>query len=242
MDNISIGFAFLAGMLSFLSPCVLPLVPGYLSFLSGLSFEELKSGADHKKVVKKATLTSFFFVLGFSIVFISMGASASFIGKFLTAHMGIITKIAGILIIALGLHLIGILKVSWLNTEKRFEMKRFSSSPLSALVIGFAFAFGWTPCIGPILAGILTLAATQDTIWKGMALLSAYSLGLGIPFIITGFGVGIFMRFFEQYKRFIRTGQIVSGLLLITIGILIFTNNLTTLLRFVPEFFYKFAQ
>lgn len=242
MSQISIGIAFIAGIFSFLSPCVLPLVPGYISFLSGLSLEELRGDAQRRKILRKAGLTSVFFVAGFSVVFVSLGASASFMGRFLAAHMKILTKVAGVLIVILGLHLVGILKIKWLNYEKRLEIKRFSPGLFGAFLIGLAFAFGWTPCIGPILAGILALAATQETVIKGMFLLAVYSLGLGIPFIITGFGVGLFMRFFQRYKRFIRWGEIISGLLLIAIGVLIFFNNLTALLRFVPSFFYKFAK
>ncbi|OGX42938.1 MAG: cytochrome C biogenesis protein [Omnitrophica WOR_2 bacterium RIFCSPLOWO2_02_FULL_45_28] len=242
MDNLSIGVAFIAGIISFLSPCVLPLIPGYISFLSGLSLEELKSGGQRRRIIKKAGLTAFFFVIGFSAVFISLGASASFIGKFLSLHLRIFTKIAGILIVILGLHLLGALKLRWLDVERKLKVKRHSGGFLGAFLMGLAFAFGWTPCIGPILAGILALAATQKTVVKGMLLLAVYSAGLGIPFIITGFSVGLFTQFFQRYKRLIRWGEIAAGLLLIAVGALIFTNNLTTLLRFVPDFFYKFAK
>lgn len=243
MSNVSIGVAFIAGLLSFLSPCVLPLIPGYISFLSGVSLEELRQGGvDRKKTIKKAALASIFFVLGFSVVFISLGASASFVGKFLSAHLRVFSRIAGILIIILGLHLLGILKISWLNINRSLKIKRFNPGPLGAFLIGLAFAFGWTPCIGPILAGILTLAATQETVVKGMLLLAVYSMGLGIPFILTGLSVGIFMRFLQAFKRFIRWGEVVAGILLTAVGVLIFSNNLTMLLRFVPDFFYKFAK
>lgn len=241
-QEISIGLAFVAGIISFLSPCVLPLIPGYISFLSGFSLEELREGAKHRKVLMKAGLSSVFFVLGFSVVFISLGASASFFGKLMQSHMRILSKVAGILIVLLGLHLVGLFKIRWLNYEKRLRIKPLSPGFFGAFLIGLAFAFGWTPCIGPILAGILALAATQETVGQGMLLLSVYSLGLGLPFIITGFAVGTFTRFFQRYKRFIRWGEIVAGLLLIGIGVLIFFNNLTALLRFVPSFFYKFAK
>lgn len=242
MEQIPIALAFIAGILSFLSPCVLPLVPGYISFLSGLSLEELRQGTKRREILKKTALTSLLFVLGFSVVFVSLGATASFIGRFLSAYQKIFTKIAGIFIIVLGLHLMGILKIGWLDYEKRLNIKRFSPGLLGAFLIGLAFAFGWTPCIGPILAGILTLAASQKTVVKGMFLLGVYSLGLGIPFVITGFGVGTFMHVFQRYRRFIKWGQIFAGVLLIVIGVLIFFNNVTLLLRFVPSFFYKFAK
>lgn len=253
MNQISVGVAFVAGVLSYASPCVLPLIPGYISFLSGLSLEELQHGSQRKTILKKTGLTSIFFVGGFSAVFISLGASASLVGRFLSLHLNILTKIAGIAIIILGLHLLGILKVGWLNVEKRLkinpvrnkgssEAKQLSPGFFGAFLMGLAFAFGWTPCIGPILAGILALAATQKTIIKGVFLLAIYSIGLGIPFIVTGFGVGIFLNFFQRYKRFIRWGEKVAGMLLIIIGMLIFSYNLTALLRFVPSFFYQFTK
>lgn len=242
MNQVSVGIAFTAGVLSFLSPCVLPLIPGYISFLSGLSLEELQQGYGRGNILKKAALSSIFFVIGFSVVFVSLGASASIMGKFLALHMKILTKAAGIIIVILGLHLLGVLKVGWLNVEKRLKLKQSSPGILGAFLIGLAFAFGWTPCIGPILAGILALAASQKTVLKGALLLTAYSAGLGVPFIIAGFSIGIFIKFFQLYKRFIRWGEIVSGLLLTTVGLLIFSNNLTALLRFVPDLFYKFVK
>jgi len=238
MDTISFAIAFGAGILSFLSPCVLPLVPGYISFLSGMSLEELREGTNHRKILRNAGLTSVFFVIGFSIVFVALGASATFVGKLLAKHMIILTRIAGVVIVILGLHLLGVMRIGWLNYEKRLKIKRFRPGFLGAMMIGFAFGFGWTPCIGPILAGILALAAGQETVIKGMLLLAVYSSGLGIPFIITGLAVGMFMRFFERYKRFIRWGEIIAGLFLIGIGVLIFFNNLEILLRYVPQSFY----
>jgi cytochrome c-type biogenesis protein len=242
MNQIHVGLAFIAGILSFLSPCVLPLIPGYISFLSGLSLEELQNTTQRGKILKKAGLTSILFVAGFSVVFVALGASASFVGKFLSAHMKILTRVAGILIVILGLYLLGVLKIGWLNVERRLKTKKLSPGLLGAFLMGLAFAFGWTPCIGPILAGILALAATQETVIKGVLLLAVYSMGLGIPFIITGFGVGIFIKCFQRYKRFIRWGEIFAGLLLVIMGVLIFFNNLTAVLRFVPSFFYKFAK
>lgn len=242
MDQVSIGIAFVAGFLSFLSPCILPLVPGYISFLSGVSLEELKTGSVEKKVVMKAGLTSIFFVMGFSVVFIALGASASFVGKFLMAHIGILSKVAGVLIVILGLHLTGILNVGWLNYHRQVKVKNMSPGFFGAFVIGLAFAFGWTPCVGPILAGILTLAATQNTLLRGMYLLASYSLGLGIPFVITGFAVGFFMKFFEKYKRFIRWGEIISGIFLIVIGVLIFFGSLDVLIKLIPESFWEFSR
>ncbi|MEA3489879.1 MAG: cytochrome c biogenesis protein CcdA [Candidatus Omnitrophota bacterium] len=241
MDQVSFGIAFSAGVLSFLSPCVLPLVPGYISFLSGVSLEDLRKGNARGNVIGKAGLTSIFFVIGFSVVFIALGASASFVGKLLADNIRIFTRIAGVVIVLLGLHLAGVLNIKWLNYEKRLKIEKFRPGLFGAFLIGLAFAFGWTPCIGPILAGILALAAAEKTVLKGMLLLAVYSLGLGIPFIVTGFAVGAFMRFFEKYRRFIRWGEIVAGIFLIAIGVLIFTDNLSVLARLIPESVYKFS-
>ncbi len=242
MHQISVGVAFIAGVLSFLSPCVLPLVPGYISFLSGISLEELQQGFNRREIILKAGMASIFFVAGFSVVFVFLGASASFVGKFLAAHIRILNKVAGIIIIIFGLHLVGILKIGWLNVTKRLKLNTPEGSFFSAFLIGIAFAFGCTPCIGAILGGILALAAAQETVLKGIFLLAIYSLGLGIPFVITGFSVGTFMRFFQRYRQFVRFGEIAAGSLLIAMGVLIFFNRLTILLTFVPSFFDTFAM
>ena len=242
MDQISILAAFLAGILSFLSPCVLPLIPGYISFLSGMSLEDLKGGTHRKEALVKASITSIFFVLGFSVVFIALGASATFIGKLFTDYIQVLTKVAGVIIVLLGLYLTGILKIGWLNYQKSIKVKNFTPGIFAAFVIGLAFGFGWTPCVGPILAGILAIAATQETVLRGMILLGVYSLGLGIPFILTGFFVGLFMRILERFKKFVRWIEIIAGIFLIIVGVLIFTNNLQTLLQFVPPVFYEFAK
>jgi len=231
-----------AGVLSFLSPCVLPLVPGYISFLSGLSMEELKKTEEKSALVKKTGVLSVFFVLGFSLVFMVLGASATFVGRLLSEHIEVLSRIAGIVIIALGLHLTGILNIKALYYEKKIHVGKVNPGYAGAFLVGAAFAFGWTPCIGPILAGILALAATKDTMGEGITLLGSYSLGLGIPFIVTGFAVGLFMKFFEKYRKFIRWGEIAAGVFLIAVGILIFSNNLDVLLKYVPESFYDLSK
>ncbi len=239
-NNISIWTSLIAGVASFLSPCVLPLVPGYMSFVSGLSLDELSKGADQKAVLRKTLAGALLFVLGFSIVFTLMGASASAIGRILLRYLPLINKIAGALIVLFGLHTMGVLKIPWLYYERRFHSAGVASW-FSPLIMGFAFAFGWTPCIGPILAGILALAATQETVFQGTLLLFIYSMGLGIPFLLTALGLQYFLRFFNRYKKFIRWGEIFSGFLLVFVGILIFTNKLTLLIRFLPESLFKFS-
>lgn len=242
MENVSIGIAFLAGFLSFLSPCVLPLVPGYISYISGVSLDEMKGDEGKKRVWKKSGLSAIFFVLGFSCIFITYGASATFIGKALQQHLDILAKVAGVVIVVLGLHLTGIINIKPFNYNKNVQVKKVSPGYLGSFLIGLAFAFGWTPCVGPILAGILAIAATKETMLDGVLLLASYSLGLGIPFIITGFAVGAFMKVFEKYKKFIRFGEIIAGGFLIIVGVLIFTDKLVLLVRFLPEGLYKFSK
>ncbi len=241
MTGIGVVPAFLAGVASFVSPCVLPLVPGYISLISGLSLEELAKGEDRSLIWKRAGVGSIYFVMGFSLVFICLGASASFVGQLLSTHMAVLSKIAGAVIVVFGLHVTGWVPIKLLYYERRFQANNAAPGAVGAFVMGLAFAFGWTPCIGPILAAILSLAATQDTVAKGVFLLAVYSLGLGIPFILTGFGVPVFLRIFARYKPFIRYGEMGAGLLLIAVGLLVFFNKLTLLIQLLPRSFYKFV-
>ena len=237
MENVSLLAAFTAGIISFISPCVLPLIPGYLSFISGVSVEEMKSGDKKSEALKKVSLNTLLFVLGFSFVFIAMGASATFVGEFLLSKLSLLNKVAGAIIILLGLHIIGVFKIPFLNYEKRFHTRSKPLGPLGAFVVGLAFAFGWTPCIGPILGGILALAANQDTVGKGIVLLSSYSLGLGIPFFITAVSFNTFLGVFGWVKRHFRTIEIISGLFLIIIGFLIFIGSFSYIAGFLNQWF-----
>ncbi len=237
-DSVGYGAAFFAGVVSFLSPCVLPLVPGYISFMSGLTLDELDKGDKH--ALKHAGWESVCFVAGFALVFTALGASATAAGQFLSAHLHWISKVAGAVIVAFGLHLMGVMPIKWLYYQKRADLASFKPGYAGSFLMGLAFAFGWTPCIGPILGAILAVAAAQETVGHGMTLLLTYSLGLGLPFIATGFAVGGFMKFFGRYKRHIRTGEIVAGALLVAIGALIFFGRLRLLLRFLPESLERF--
>lgn len=237
-DTVGYGAAFFAGVVSFLSPCVLPLVPGYISFMSGLTLDELDRGDKH--ALKHAGWESVCFVLGFAAVFTALGASATAAGRFLSTHLYWISKVAGAVIIGFGLHLMGVMPIKWLYYQKRADLASFKPGYIGSFLMGLAFAFGWTPCIGPILGAILAVAAAQDTVGHGMRLLLTYSLGLGLPFIATGFAVGGFMKFFARYKKHIRTGEIVAGALLVAVGALIFTGKLRWLLRFLPESLERF--
>ncbi|MBI4249135.1 MAG: cytochrome c biogenesis protein CcdA, partial [Elusimicrobia bacterium] len=211
MDRVSFGMAFLAGVVSFLSPCILPLVPGYISMVSGLSLKEISEDSGGAAALKGAGASSVCFVLGFSAVFIAMGASASLIGGWLSAHLPLLTKIGGLIIVFFGLHTAGILPIRWLYYEKRLSVRGLRPGLIGAFFMGAAFAFGWTPCIGPILAAILALAATQQSVAQGTWLLAVYSMGLGLPFIATAFAVNAFLKFFARYKTFIRWGEIAAG-------------------------------
>ncbi len=221
--------AFGAGFISFLSPCVLPLIPGYISYISGESLGDIVE--KQKKVILKTVL----FSLGFSLVFISFGATASLIGNILLENSNTLRIIAGIIIIIFSLQLIGILNLNFLNQEKRFQTKNYSNNLFFPVLVGAAFGFGWTPCIGPVLGSILTLAAVESSIGKGILLLSFYSLGLAIPFILSGYGISKFLAFSKSFKKNIKIVSVTGGIILLVTGILILTNKLQTLGYFILE-------
>jgi cytochrome c-type biogenesis protein len=229
MDNVSFVTAFAAGLISFLSPCVLPLVPGYISIISGFSLDQLKDQQQKSALKNTLLLNSVMFIIGFSITFITLGASASWLGQVLLSKMQLLYRIAGLIIIVFGIHLLGIVKINFLYKDKRFHNVGKPRGILGALVLGLAFAFGWTPCIGPILAGILTIASTKQTVTQGVFLLAIYSAGLGIPFLLTSLGLNQFLAFYGRFKRHFRAVEVASGALVIAVGVLILTNNLSRL-------------
>jgi len=226
---INLTIAFGAGLISFLSPCVLPLIPGYISYISGESLGDIVE--KQKKVVLKTIL----FTVGFSLVFISFGATASFIGNLLLENSNSLRIIAGIIIIIFSLQLMGVLNLNLLNKEKRFQTKNYSNNLFFPVIVGAAFGFGWTPCIGPVLGSILTLAAIESSIAKGIILLSFYSLGLAIPFILSGYGISKFLAFSKNFRKNIRVVSISGGVILLITGILILTNKLQVLGYFILE-------
>ena len=230
--------AFFAGVLSFLSPCVLPLVPGYVSLISGSSVEEL--AGENRRLLRSVMLHSAMFIMGFSIVFIALGAIATTLGQMTRQFYPILTRVAGVIIILFGLHLTGLLKVKWFYSAKRMHSVKGSSSPWGAFVVGFAFAFGWTPCIGPILATILAFAASEDTVFRGVLLLTVYSLGLAVPFLLTSLGIDRFLSFYGKFRRHLHAVEVTSGVLLIAIGLLIVMRQLTILSGYL-SFLNKFA-
>lgn len=245
-ENVTLLAAFGAGLLSFISPCVLPLIPGYLSYVSGLSLDDLRGGgaaAGAGTAVsappgarRRVIVASLAFILGFSLVFVSLGASASAIGQFLMSRLTILNKVAGAIIIVFGLHTMGVLRIEWLYQDKHVRTSQRPAGFIGAVLVGIAFAFGWTPCIGPILAGILAVAAAQDTIGDGVRLLSAYSLGLGVPFFATALAIDRFFAAFARIRRHYHAIEVVSGALLVAIGVLIFTNRFTIIAQWLTPF------
>jgi cytochrome c-type biogenesis protein len=272
--GVSIASAFLAGLVSFLSPCVLPLVPGYISMLSGIGVEQLKQGEGAKSGLLASSVA---FVTGFSVVFIAFGASASAVGQFLVANKNLLAPVAGAVILLFGFHLIGwLVKIpigaglaaggallvvaavwkvmaggpgmwpmrlaslsiiflagpflsKWLNRDIHLRNVGGQPGVVGGFLMGFAFAFGWTPCIGPILAAVLAVAATSETIGQGVFLLAVYSAGLAIPFLLTALGISKFLSFYQKFRRHLHTVEVLSGVLLVLIGGLIFANRLTWL-------------
>jgi cytochrome c-type biogenesis protein len=276
MTDVSLAAAFIAGLVSFLSPCVLPLVPGYISMLSGIGMEQLRQGQQPRGGLFASAVS---FVIGFSVVFISFGASASAVGTFLLKNRAQLSPIAGALILLFGLHLVGVLAkltfrsgiiigsllvvlgiaailhhgplflglgwvhffslsvigffgpalAKWLNRDVHLRNTSTKPGLFSGFFLGFAFAFGWTPCIGPILATVLALAAASDTIARGVLLLAIYSAGLAVPFLLTALGIGQFLKFYQRFRKYLHAVEVLSGALLLFVGALVFLNKLTWL-------------
>ncbi len=236
MNDVSFPLAFLAGLLSFLSPCVLPLVPAYVSFITGLSFDELKSRPD----ISKTMGNTLAFVFGFSAIFVSLGASSSLIGGFLLQYQDYMRIIGGILTIVFGFFISGIIKIDFLMREKRFHISNSPAGYAGAFFIGMSFAAGWTPCIGPILGTILIYASSQGSASYGFKLLSVYSLGLAIPFILSSLAVNTFFAYTRKLHRFMRVIMIASGLILIIFGIMLLTDSLGQLTALFPDLGIRF--
>jgi len=230
--EVHLPIAFLAGLISFLSPCVLPLIPGYISYISGTSFDKINNKKRNLIVLK-----TIFFTLGFSFVFIALGSTASFIGKFLLVNSNIFRIIAGVIIIFFSLQLIGIINFNFMNKDIRILTNQYSNSLAFPLFVGAAFGFGWTPCIGPILGSILALAAIEENINKSILLLSFYSLGLAIPFIISGILVDKFLFFSKSFRKYTSTITKVGGTILLLTGVAILTGQLQVLGFFILEYF-----
>ena len=247
-ENVTLLAAFAAGLLSFISPCVLPLIPGYLSYISGLSLDEMRgtpqasAGAAAVAVAapphvrRRILLSSLAFILGFTIVFVAIGATASAIGQLVNKQLPLLGRIAGAVIIVFGLHTMGVLRIEWLYQEKRVQTQRKPAGFIGAMLVGIAFAFGWTPCIGPILSGILFLAGSTDTVGQGVRLLLVYSLGLGVPFFATALAINHFFAALGRIRHHYHKVELVSGALLVVIGLLIFTNKFTLIAQWLTPY------
>ena len=224
-QQISGMIAFTAGLLSFASPCVLPLVPSYITYITGASFKELTDVEARSRLRWATTFHSLFFITGFSLVFILMGASATYLGQLLAQYQYWIMKGGGVLIILLGIHFTGVINIPFLQIEKRLEMRKKPLGYIGSLFVGVAFAAGWTPCIGPILSTILIYASTSKSFTTGILLLTYYSIGLGIPFFLSSLAFNSFLSAFDKIKRYMRVITLISGLFLIAIGILFLTDT-----------------
>jgi cytochrome c-type biogenesis protein len=237
--EVTLLAAFAAGILSFVSPCVLPLIPGYISFISGLTLEEMQDEASRAASRRHVLTASLAFVLGFTVVFVAAGASATAIGKFL-ARAPIIQRIAGLVLIVLGLHMMGVFRIPFLEGEKRIHTQRKPAGPIGAFLVGMAFAFGWTPCIGPILGGILTVAASRESVGEGVRLLAIYSLGLGVPFLLTAAAIDQFFAATRRIRKHYHKIELLSGALIIVIGLLIFFDQFTLIVQYLDPYLPKF--
>ena len=227
-SDVTILAALIAGLVSFLSPCVLPLVPPYLVYLAGTSLERFADKEPEPRVKRETVVAACLFVLGFSTVFVALGASASVIGSLIRVYSGPLATIAGVIIIVMGLHFLGLTQISLLHRQKRVEVAK-PVGLWGAYVMGLAFAFGWTPCIGPILAAILTVAAAEDTVTKGAGLLAVYSLGLGIPFIIAAFAIEPFAAFLARFRKHLRRVEQTMGALLVLTGVAFLTGSINSM-------------
>jgi cytochrome c-type biogenesis protein len=236
IPQISFVAAFSAGLLSFVSPCVLPLVPSYISYITGLSIEQLTDVSERMKFKRAIVLNSLLFIAGFSSVFIAFGASASLLGQMLVTYQDSIRRIGGILIIVFGLYLLGILNLNFLKMEHRYQFRNRPAGYLGSFLIGIAFAAGWTPCVGPVLGSILLYASTTDSLVDGVVLLTFYSVGLGLPLFLTALGVDRFLVYFKEVRTYLWAVSTVSGVVLVTVGVMIYANSLTMITSFLERY------
>ncbi len=246
MNELNIFVAFGAGILSFLSPCVLPLIPSYLSFVSGVSLEEMRAAGVGSRVRRRVVLNSLAFIFGFSLVFVSLGASAGFLGGLFLGYRSFIRIFGGILIILVGVYLMGLVKIPLLDRYLQFQLNHLKDKPagyLGSVLIGITFAVAWTPCVGPILGAILTLAGTSAEIERGFFLLATYAAGLALPFFLSAVALTSFFQFFAAFRRYVHAVHTGGGILLVIVGILLVTDYFTILntyvIRFTPEWLYK---
>ena len=240
MEGISYFYVLLAGLLSFLSPCVLPIVPGYLCFIAGTSLDK---ALDNQEALRSNILKySISFVFGFSTVFVLMGASATYLSNLLYEYFDYLRIIGGIIIIIFGVHFTQLIQLPFLNSDTRIQINNYKPGLIGSFIVGLSFAFGWTPCIGPILGSVLSVAATSENVSEGTFLLVLYSAGLGIPFMVAAYGIGAFLKFLSKIRKHIRAIEIFTGLLLIIFGVLILTNRIQELAFFFIKYFPFLTQ
>lgn len=235
--DVTYGGAFLAGLISFLSPCVLPLVPPYLCYMAGVSLDQLTGPSEVRVTRRVVVVAAVAFVLGFGTVFVALGAAASAVGQIVRTHLDVLSILGGLAIIVMGLHFLGVFRLGFLMREARVQVRNQPAGLLGAYVMGLAFAFGWTPCIGPVLAAILTVAGTRGTVGEGARLLAVYSVGLGVPFVVAGFFAGAFMTFLRRFRGQLGNVEKVMGGLLVLTGILFLTGGVSTASYWLLETF-----
>src|SRR5262245_36454650 len=239
MADVNFFVAFAAGIFSFLSPCVLPLIPSYLSFVSGVSLEEMRSDQARAQVRWRVVLNSLAFIIGFSLVFVSLGASASFLGSLFFGYRNIIRILGGIIVTLVGLYLVGALKIAALGRYLQFNVKDKPAGYFGSVLVGITFAVAWTPCVGPILGATLALASTAGEVGRGVFLLSSYAAGLGVPFFLSALAINSFFQFSAKLRRYIQAIHVIGGVLLIVVGVLLITDYMAFLnayvLRFTPD-------
>lgn len=240
MTDVSYPFAFFAGILSFLSPCVLPLLPSYVSFITGISFEDLTSGVDRKRITFLTITNSAAFIAGFSTVFIALGVSSSVIGSLLFQYLDVIRIIGGILVIIFGLFIAGFLKLDFLMKDKKVRLSGKPAGYIGTFVVGMTFSAGWSPCIGPILGTILVYAGSKGSMLYGFKLLSVYSLGLAVPFFLSAMAINAFLSYSKKLLKYMRVLMIISGLILIAFGVMLLTDQVRVLARLFPDVGIKF--
>ncbi|MDP2606742.1 MAG: cytochrome c biogenesis CcdA family protein [Deltaproteobacteria bacterium] len=243
MADVNILVAFTAGIFSFLSPCVLPMIPSYLSFISGVSLEEMRAAHFASHIRRRVLLNSLAFILGFSLVFISLGASASFLSGFFLSYRSLIRVLGGIFILAVGIYLLGVVKFSALDRYLQFHLKNKPGGYLGSALVGITFGAAWIPCVGPILGAILTLAATSSEIGRGVFYLATYAAGLALPFFLSAVAVNSFFQFSQKFRRYVRAVHVTAGIFLIIVGLLLITDYMTLLniyaIRFTPGWLIK---
>ncbi|WP_436643406.1 cytochrome c biogenesis CcdA family protein [Microbaculum sp. FT89] len=242
MLEVSVGAAFLAGVLSFVSPCVLPIVPPYLCYLAGVSFDQLKGDTVETGTSRRIIVSSIAFVLGFTTVFVGLGATASVVGQAIARYFDVLSIIAGIIIIVMGLHFLGLFRIGLLYKQARVEVQGKPAGLGGAYLMGLAFAFGWTPCVGPVLAAILFVAGSTDTAWRGAMLLAVYALGIGLPFILAAAFATRFLGLAARFRRHMGTVEKVMGALLVLTGILFITGQMSAIALWLLDTFPVFSQ